>query len=149
MRLTVSELATKYRVSVPSIYLWLTIGAIPHEHVDRSTGRIFIESLGFEALLRQGKLMRRRGRKARKSIIAAHRVDLAAALGGSEDQRTIRREGRDYMHRWNGDSHPYHPHADHAAHGPGGIAPHLPAEAAQAVAATLDLVDEIEGCTLC
>ena len=149
MQLTVKELATKYRVSVPSIYLWVTIGAIPDEDVDRSTGRILIESLGFEALLLQGRLMRRRGRKARRSMMAERRSDLAAALGVSEDQQTIRREGIEYVHRWPRHSHPYNRRVDPGDRCRVGIAPHLPAEAALAVAATLDLVDEIEVCRSC
>lgn len=141
MQLTVAELARKHAISVPAIYLWVTIGAIPDELVDRSTGRILIESLGFERLIERGRILRRRGRRSREATLAKHRPELMAALGLSEDQRTVRREGREYEHRWLGDSHPYSPLARHSKSDPARVPSHLPAEVAIAVETTLDLVN--------
>lgn len=113
MHLKVSELAPRYRFSVDAIYAWVRAGLIPDSCVLRVGNSIRIDSDQFDQLLRAGKLYRPRRRSAEKQ--ARHSLDIASALGASEDQHTTKQERGRYEHRFTSDSglvsaeHPYNP----------------------------------------
>jgi hypothetical protein len=113
MHLKVSELAPRYRFSVDAIYAWVRAGLIPDSCVLRVGNSIRIDSDQFDQLLRAGKLYRPRRRKAEQQ--ARRSLDIASAVGLSEDQHTTTRERGQYKHRFTTDrgnvsaDHPYSP----------------------------------------
>jgi hypothetical protein len=102
----ISVVASRFGITPQAIYLWIKCGIIPESSVDRTGRQLQIDSAVFTSLLRQGRLMRKRGRKPAQA-------DFRGFF--NEDCHTTCGDGPRTEHRWTHDNcnvlreHPYGP----------------------------------------
>ena len=101
MKMKVSEMAKRYRISKDAIYSWIRSGTVPESCLSRIGSSIRIETREFDRLVREGKLCKPRRRVARP----------APGEVVAEDSNTARKASpMTFEHRFGADeSHPYSP----------------------------------------
>ncbi len=94
----VSEIATRFRVSVDAVYLWIRQGKIPPDCVVRIAGTVRVDEEQFQQRLRSGALCQPRRR--RQPISGGPEVGGPHAATPSEDSFTTVRSGPANERRW-------------------------------------------------